>query len=527
MAIGLVLGLCASTGCKTFLPRRETPDAGMMPQTFSTAGGEQQTPDRWWDTFNSPQLSALVDEALAENLSLRQAWARLDQAGATAVQAGASLYPSLDLSANAAYERRESTNVTKAPSVRSQIADAAASGMTTGVTNAVRNQLNGTTGTTATGTTGASTAFQEDKTTRVKTETQQYGLGVAASYEIDLWGRIWSQRQSAEHDVQATVGDMQTTAMTLASEVATRWLGIIEQREKLRVLREQLETNRTYLELVELRFRKSLVSALDVFQQQQAVAAVEKQIPQVEAQEQVLRHELAILLGKPPQWPFDVGDYDLEQLPPIPPAGIPADLLANRPDIRAAYARLRAADYSVAAARADRLPAIRLTGGASYSAGQIEFLFDDWVANIAASLTAPLFDGFRRKAEVERTLAVVEERLAAYRLTVLTAIGEVEDALVEERLQRDHIEALSRQLTAAQNALDEAAERYRKGLNDYLPVLTALESTQQLTRDLITARRELLVLRVDLHRALGGSWMSALEAPERLSEENVIARAED
>ena len=499
----------------------------MIPQAFSDAGGARQTPDRWWDTFNSPQLTSLVDEALAENLSLRQAWARLDQAGATAVQAGASLYPSLDLSANATYERREGTQVVKAPSFRGQIADAAASGVTTGITNAVRSELNGTTVTNATGVAGTSATFQQDTTTRIRTESQQYGLGVAASYEIDLWGRIWSQRQAAEHDVQATVGDLQTTAMTLASEVATRWLGILEQREKLRVLREQLETNRTYLELVELRFRKSLVSALDVFQQQQAVAAVEKQIPRVEAQEQLLRHELAVLLGKPPQWQFDVGEYDLESLPSLPPAGIPADLLANRPDVRAAYARLQAADYTVAAARADRLPAIRLTGGASYSSGQIEYLFDDWVANIAASLTAPLFDGFRRNAEVQRTLAVVEERLADYRLTVLTAIREVEDALVEERLQRDHIEALSRQLTSAQNSLDEAVERYRKGLNDYLPVLTALESTQQLTRDLVTARRDLLVLRVDLHRALGGSWMNELEAPARLSDEHAIARAED
>lgn len=257
------------------------------------------------------------------------------------------------------------------------------------------------------------------------------------------------------------------------------------------------------------------------------MSEVEKLIPLAEGQEQVLHHELAVLLGKAPGAELVLGSYGLETVPPLPATGVPAELLVNRPDVRAAPARLNATDYRVAVARADQLPAVRLTGGVGYSADDIANLFDDWFVNLAANLAAPLFDGFRRQAEVERTRAVLEERLAAYRLTVLTAIKEVEDALARERTQREYADALARQLEDAGNALKEAVQRYRKGLNDYLPVLTALERTQALTRILVTARRDLLTFRVNLYRALGGDWTRDLEPPPRLSEAKTLAQADE
>jgi NodT family efflux transporter outer membrane factor (OMF) lipoprotein len=337
---------------------------------------------------------------------------------------------------------------------------------------------------------------------------------------VDLWGRIWSQYQSAQFDVEASRDDLEAAAMTLTAQVTEIWLRILEQQELERLLAEQLETNRTYLELVELRFRKGQVSALDVFQQRQAVSDIKRLIPLAQAAEAVLRQELAVLLGKPPTEPMPVGDAPLPlDVPPLPPTGIPADLLVQRPDIRAAMARLQSADYGVAAARADLLPAIRLTGGIGYNTNDIRYLFDNWFLNVAAGLAQPLFDGFRRPAEVSRTLAVVEERLAAYRLTVLFAIQEVEEALVQETRQREYLAALAEGLEDARNALREASERYRKGLNDYLPVLAALERTQALARNVVIARRELLVFRVNLYRALGGTWMDELQPPVRLSEQ--------
>ncbi|MBU0639648.1 MAG: efflux transporter outer membrane subunit [Planctomycetes bacterium] len=520
------------SGCSALLPRREIPDQGRLPQSYSSPAGVPDLPPRWWEEFGSCELNALVEQALAENLTLRQAWARLDQAGAAAVQVGSSLYPAVTLEGGASYEHRRNTQEATWPSRAAQLRDAATGAVTSAITETLRAQLGSSSASTG-APDSASTAQSSGSsaagtgTMRIRTDSRQFSLGLAASYELDLWGRIWAQRRAAQLGVQASREDLQTAAMTLVAEIVSRWLDILEQQAQQELLRKQLETSRTYLELVELRFRKSLVSALDVYQQRQVVASVEKQLPLTKAREQVLRHELAVLVGQPPTTQCTLGEYNLSAIPPLPKTGIPADLLFSRADIRSAYARLQSADFDVAAARADRLPALRLTGRAAYSAGELELLFDDWFANLAANLTAPLFDGFRRQAEVDRTRAVVEERLAAYRLAVLTAIREVEDALVQEREQHAYLAALQTQLTIAEDTLQQAAQRYRRGLNDYLPVLNALETTQQLTRDVLAARRDLLVFRVNLYRALGGSWTTELEAPPRLSAEQCVARAEE
>jgi NodT family efflux transporter outer membrane factor (OMF) lipoprotein len=277
-----------------------------------------------------------------------------------------------------------------------------------------------------------------------------------------------------------------------------------------RLLEHQLQVNRTYLELIELRFRMSMVSALDVYQQKQIVEDIRAEIPLVEAEEQVLRHELALLLGKSPQTELNIVRVGLPEPVEIPATGLPADLLSSRPDLRRAGMRLQAAEWQVAAARANRLPAISLTAGAQYGRGDMDVLFDNWLLSLAGNLTAPIFDGNRRAAEVDRRQAIVDENLSAYRQAVLTAIKEVENALVNESKQREHIRGLQRVEVAARKALEEAGVRYRNGLTDYLPVLTQLLAVQRLERDLIRQRANLFNARVSLYRALGGTWTDSL-----------------
>jgi outer membrane protein TolC len=259
-----------------------------------------------------------------------------------------------------------------------------------------------------------------------------------------------------------------------------------------------------------------MASALDVYQQRQVVEGVKAQIPLVEAQEQLLLHELALLLGKPPRSRISITRTALVLPEAVPATGIPADLLANRPDIRAAWRRLQSADWRVSAARADRLPAIRLTAGASFGPAQPDLLWENWLLNLAANLAAPILDGNRRAAEVDRTKAVADERLWAYRETVLTAIKEVEDALVSEAKRREHIAALQLQIDAAKRALEEARDRYRKAIDDYLPVLTQLLAVQTLERNLIQQRAQLILDRLALYRALGGAWPKDLAPPSRV-----------
>jgi len=190
-------------------------------------------------------------------------------------------------------------------------------------------------------------------------------------------------------------------------------------------------------------------------------------------------------------------------------------LLQNRPDIAGALKRLEASDQDLAAARADRLPSLRLTGSGHYDSDELNEIFDNWLVNLGASLTAPIFDGGRRKAEVDIRQAEVQQQLAEYRQLVLSAVREVEDALIRETKIREHIGAVKNQLEAAKSALKEAGTRYLNGLNDYLPVLTQILSVQGLESDLIQRQADLLIARVSLYRAIGGSWADELSSPEK------------
>jgi len=456
----------AVASCAPFKPAVRVQPQGEIPQAFPAAAAQAPRPDRWWTSFGSPELTALVDKALAGNLSIEQAWARLTQARAVAVQSGVDLFPHLDANSGFAWTRRKSE----------------------------------------TGQTGQARAAAPQQ---LESQTREYSLGLAASYEVDLWGRVRSQRDAARYDVAASRAELEAAAISLAASVTDRWLQILQQRADLALLHAQLKSNRTSLELMELRFRMGQSTALDLDEQQQAVARVEAQVPLVEAQEQVLVQQLAVLLGRAPGSGVTVTASALPTVPPRPETGVPADLLIMRPDVRAAWERVRAADHRVAAARADRLPAIRLTGSAAYQ-GPRQDLFDNWIETLAANLALPIIDGGRRRAEVRRTRAVVQERLAAYKQTVLSAVQEVDEALVREGKQREHVAGLAKQLKYARMALDEARERYSKGQEDYLRVLAALTAVQGLERDLIRTRRELLSFRVNLYRALGGDWVAKL-----------------
>ena len=174
--------------------------------------------------------------------------------------------------------------------------------------------------------------------------------------------------------------------------------------------------------------------------------------------------------------------------------------------MRAAYLRLLAARSGVHAARADRLPALRLTASGGYSSKELSDLLDNWIAQLGASLVGPVIDGRRRKAEVDRTRAVADERLAAYRGAVLHAVREVEDALAVEAGQETLVAALERQRTAAERAYAQASLRHRQGVESYLPVLTALNNVQRVERQLADAALARAAARIRLYRSLAGGW---------------------
>lgn len=458
MAI-LILAL-STTGCSFFSPAPRGPMTSLLPETFSLYSEQATPPDKWWKTFDNKELNGLVLEALAANLDIQAAWARLRQIRATAVQAGAGQYPTLDASGGYTHTR-SGTNASDGSEI---------------------------------------------------TYADNHSLGLSAGYEADLWGRVEATAASGELDALASREDLNTAAMTVAGEVVSKWLQIQMQRQKKQILAQQIQANQIYLELIELRFRNSLATALDVYQQRENVARVKAELPPVESEEQILLHELAILLGRP-AGAVEVADAALPQLSALPGLGLPSDLLANRPDIRSAGLKLHSADWTVAAARADRLPSISLGADAAYSGAQLATIFHNWMFTLAAAIAGPIFDGGHSAAEVEKARGVVEERLADYRLTVLTAFKEIEDALAQEKWQARYIEARRTQLEAARVNLNEATVRYRQGLEDYLPVLNALLSVQELELSEVQDQTNLILYRVALHRALGGNWTDELSSP--------------
>ena len=459
IVLPLTIVIFLLSSCNPFRPPVRTSPAGEMPRTFSLYSAGSERPEQWWEEFNDGELTALIDEALSGSFTIKEAWARLRQAEALATQAGADLYPDLSVTGGSSYKRQRTEN---------------------------------------------------NSGSRTTTAAETYSLGLSSSYELDLWGRIRSEREAKILDATATREDISTAAMTLAAEVAEHWIGIISQRKQKRILKEQLHINETFLDLIELRYQKAMVSALDVYQQRQVVEQVKAQVPLVEEQEQLLMHQLALLLGKPPRSELRITRTTLPEPSDIPVTGLPADLLASRPDVRSAGLKIRSADWQVSAARANRLPNISLSASAAYQAPDIDLIFHNWLVSLTANLVGPLLDGGYRAAEVDRRRAVADENLSAYRRTVYTAMKEVEDALLSEVKMREHMEALEAEIEAARRALDEARERYLKGIDDYLPVLTQVLKVQALEVDLIKRQAALLTTRIALYRALGGTWTDRL-----------------
>ena len=447
----LTFVLLVFAGCTT-VPLRD-PDAVPLPADFSGSGADN-LPEHWWESFGDAVLDRLIEQALAQNFSLQSVWARLDQAAAVERIASAELYPSLDVDGSA----------------------------------------------------GRSWSHNSRGTT-----TNVYLIGAMAGYEVDLWGRIDSNSKAATLDRQASEAELTAAAISLSAEVASTWYQLVEQYGQQALVSSQLETNTRVLELITLRFRRGKVGATDVLQQRQLAESNRGELANVQSLIGVLEHRLAILLGVTPDSRVTEPQDELIDLPPLPVTGIPVELVQRRPDLRQGFYSLQAADQRTAAAVADRFPRINLLGRSDSTSSDADDLFNNWLSNLTANLVAPVIDGGRRRAEVDRTRAVTEQSLSDYRQQLIDALGEVEDALLREQQQRAFIDSLDKQLVLSRQVIGRVRDSYLYGAVDYLRVLDVLITDQNLERSRLTAQRELIDNRIALCRALAGGW--TLERP--------------
>ncbi len=408
--------------------------------------------DRWWQVFADPQLDRLMQQLFAQNLEIAQALARLEQAEALLGIARSPLTPSLGANVQ------------------------------------------------------ASRAGQPGLQGDFVGDTLQWS--VAASYEVDVWGKLASRRKAAEFDLSAGRLEVETVFLGLTARLAELYFRSIEARAQLRMTDRTIASFAETLENVEERYRRGLAPAVDVHQARQSHAAALAARPSHEAGLALAEHAIGVLLGGYPGRLAEGGPAGLPDAPPLFAVDVPASLIARRPDLQAAFQRIEAADARVAAAIADRFPALNLTGsfgGLRQDVATGLLTGDFW--SLLGGLTAPVVDGGRRRAEVDRTRAVLREALAAYRQSALVAFREVEDALAGNRAGEERLARLGAVAAASADTLRLAEDRYLHGITDYLPVLVAQRSGFESQSRLLEARRQVLSERIGLARALGGGWM--------------------
>jgi NodT family efflux transporter outer membrane factor (OMF) lipoprotein len=423
-----------------------------VPDTYyqRPAGSEPADLARWWERFDDPLLTRLIDEATAGNLDLAVASARLTQARESLVQARAGLVPTVGASASAG-----------------------------------RNFGRGN-------------------------DRNSFSLGADAAWEADLFGRIRRGIEAARADAEGSWYDREALRVAIAAEVATNYVDARLAQERLAIARDTLATADDDLRIATWRRQAGLVSSLDVEQARAARAQTAASIPNIESNFASTTYRIAVLTGRAPG--ALTGELSVDK--PIPKGpqdvavGIPADTLRQRPDIRAAERGLAAATARIGVAEAQLLPDLRLTGNIGTSAFSLGGLFNAITGGIFSSLSQTLFDGGRLRSQVRSQRAATEAALATYRQTVLTSLEDVENALLALRAARERQVQFAIALEAASNSALLARTEYRSGLTNFQQLLDAERALLSARDGVAGSRRDEAFALVQLYRALGGGWDS-------------------
>jgi multidrug efflux system outer membrane protein len=452
LSVLLALGACAhrvETG-----PRPELE----MPQAWGeSSAATDALQAQWWQGFGSAELARLIDEAQAASPDLRTAAERVRQAEIAVNAAGASLFPSVSVSGSTGSRRSDASGAQ------------------------------------------ASTS-----------ESSSLSLGV--SYEIDLWGRLAAGRQGAEASLRASRYDLETARLSLTTGVANAYFQVLATRVRLAVARENLAIAERVLRVVEARRRNGVATELDLSRQRSTVLSAQAALLPLETQERQTLSALALLLGRAPTGPngesLGVAATALDTLtvPQVSP-GLPAQLLARRPDLASAEAQLAAADADVAAARAALLPGITLSGSGGLATTALLSLANPTASvGLTASVVQTLFDGGRLRGQVRLSESQRRVLIETYRQAVYTALKEVNDALGNAERNRKQEEVQQAVRDENQRSLRLAETRYREGADDLLTVLDAQRSLFAAQDSLAQLRLARLTSALDLFKALGGGW---------------------
>lgn len=415
---------------------------------------------RWWEQFNDPILNALILTALDNNQDLQVAKARVLEFYAKFRIVASQLYPQVAL--DGSYLREELTNaISYAPLLPS---------------------------------------------TRVN---NLYNLAFMLSYELDVWGQLANETEAAVAEFLSQVEVRRTVVLTLVSAVASAYVTLRQFDNQLDISKKTYATRVESLKLSTLRFEVGLVSEMEV---KQAQSQADEALAQVKRYEELIPQQenlISVLLGAPPQ---DIlRGPTLAHYEPLPcvPAGIPSDVLRNRPDILNAELQMVAANANIGVARAAFFPSFTLTGLYGAESTSLRTFFQDvartW--NIGLGFTEPLLTGWRLDYQLREAEAVAMETIHGYQQTVLTAFKEVEDALIANKMTKEIVVVQTDQVAALSDYYKLAMLRYENGQNDYLTVLDAERALFRVQLDLAEAQANVFLSLIDIYKALGGGWV--------------------
>ncbi|WP_425624505.1 efflux transporter outer membrane subunit [Agrobacterium radiobacter] len=457
-------------------PDHKTPEI-QLPGKFAEAGktsnGDISTV-AWWNAFNDSRLNGYVSTGLAQNLTVMQAIERINQAEAQVISAGAGSLPSLTA------QGQHTTSQTKG------------SYRDVPVTNASSGSL-------------------------------------SVSWLLDLFGRYQRSKESANASLDAAYSTVDVQRLTLISAVTAAYIDVRYYQERLAIARQNLSSRRETLDLTKLQLEAGAGSRLDVVQSEGLVNSTLSQIPGLETSFRKAAHRIATLLGMPASSLITELQKGARQpvARAIPPSGIPADLIRNRPDIRVAERNLAAAVAKIGVAEAQLYPSIELGGAITPSynfvSGGGRGSANGW--SFGPSIVLPILDGGSIRANIDLANSQAREQYLVWKSTVLNAVEEVENALAAVNRDQRTVAALRKTVASYQEALQLSTASYRDGASSLLDVLDAQRSVSDAQANLATAIQQTAQDYVSLNVALGGGYAVGQTAAPKKGGPTIAAAA--
>jgi outer membrane protein, multidrug efflux system len=447
---------------------QDLPDMSAAPISTPVMGKANLA--QWWTQFHNGELQRLIGVALKQNLDLMAAASRIREAREQETVAGAAALPTLNATGAAVKLHSNS------------------------------NPLAAFAGTANGGMMGGSYA----------TNVNFFSTGFDATWEVDAFGGVRRSVEAAKANTEAAVWALRDGEVSLTAEVARDYLILRAAQDERAIVESQVARENTTLGIVEARAQTGFVSAFDVDQQKQRIAATKAQIPTLDTTIRVSAHALGDLLGKEPEALSNELNV-MGALPTVPkklPVGLPSDLLRRRPDIRQAERQLAASSARVGVAVAQLYPRFNLLGLASLGSNTLGNLLStsNFTGAVAGLFTWPIFAADKARADVRIDQEKEDQAYLTYRKSVLGALKDVEDALTRYDAEQRRLQSLNRSLDAANGATTIAEQQYQSGTTNYLSVLTADNAVLSLQDQIAQSNVALAEDLVSLYKALGGGW---------------------